>query len=452
MRVLLKYVNRLFNRRFFIKIIFAFFFIAVLAGASLAQDQIHQQLPQADTTSGWQLVFSNPRYFIVGLQYFPENTVYAVASNKSILILMRSYNGGISWDTLSTPIPTGDVTFTSVMTGYSSSDDPRMKFIWKTTDGGNSWQPHDRPSIASGRIAFADKDTGIVFGSGQMARTTNAGETWKEINWITDLVITDASFSNSKVGYAVGDAISVGSNPYAGWCQKTTDGGATWKFIYTGIPADINCCEVLDEKTVVVACNSYFVGRTTDGGNTWDSTRLVSRKTDFLGMSFANKAHGIIVGDDDNQGINPHGIIYVTTDTAKTWQKQYAPKEATFTSVLMIDDNIAIITGDGGKIYRTINGGNFSSVAQHTIDFHVQTFPNPNTGIVTIQYQLPSPQAVAFSFYNIQGVTVGDMNLGLQEIGTHQTIFDGSNLANGMYYFHLTTPQDSFTGSFTIQK
>src|SRR5579872_2332527 len=100
------------------------FLAAFLASSALAQDQTQQQTPpsvQTDTTSGWQLVFSNPKYFIHDLQYFPENTVYAVVDNSLglPLRLMRSFDGGVSWDTtLSTPIPTGVVYFTSPSTGY----------------------------------------------------------------------------------------------------------------------------------------------------------------------------------------------------------------------------------------------------------------------------------------------------------------------------------------------
>lgn len=434
------------------KTIIILVFLAFIASLCLAQDQIYQQFPQVDTTSGWTLVFSKPNYSIDRLQFFPENTVYAVASNKSFLILMRSSDRGISWDTLSTPIPTGYVFFTSATTGYSSSDDPLIKYVWKTTDGGSSWQQHDRNSIATGPLRFADNDTGIIMAPSTTARTTDGGGTWKEIHSIADIVKLDGAFVNSKVGYGVGEAVGIFPHSVAGWCQKTTDGGATWTFVYTGIPEDISCCKVLNEKTVIVACRRYFVGRTTDGGNTWDSTKLVSRSSEFNGMSFADKGHGIIVGDDDNTGINPHGIIYATSDTGKTWQKQYSPIESSFSSVVMIDDNIAIITGDSGRIYRTTNGGNFSSVNEHTIDFQVQTYPNPTTGNVTIQYTLPSTQSVSINFYTVQGTLGGAISSGIQNAGTQQATFDGSALPNGVYYFRLITPQDFYVGSFTIQK
>jgi hypothetical protein len=117
----------------------------------------------------------------------------------------------------------------------------------------------------------------------------------------------------------------------------------------------------------------------------------------------------------------------------------------------MPNDSIAFVYS-GGNIYRTVTGGNFSSVSQHTIDFQVQTFPNPSTGLITIQYQLPTAQLVSLNFYSVQGTTIGTIDSGIQNSGMHQVVFDGSALANGAYYFRLTTPQDFYAGSFTIQK
>src|SRR4051812_40729563 len=108
-----------------------FFLLAFCADISLAQvDTAKQQQPPppplSDSTSGWQLVFSNPDYTIVGLQFFPENTVYAIAYNGSERLLMRSFDMGNSWDTLPTPIPIGIGYFTSPQVGYATPSSPNV--------------------------------------------------------------------------------------------------------------------------------------------------------------------------------------------------------------------------------------------------------------------------------------------------------------------------------------
>ena len=432
------------------KTIIAFFLAVFFTSASFAQDSTQQQtqpITLADTTSGWQLIFSNPHYKIGHLRYFPPDTVYATASADGNLFLMRSFDKGLTWDTLPNPIPLGYLYFTSSMIGYSSG---ASSTVWKTTDGAKSWVAHDKNSVSGGPIVFANADTGIVFGSTSMARTTKAGETWIEINPALGANMEAGAFGSSLVGYGVGDTYSPTPDKLnIGSCQKTTDGGATWQPVYTGLAnVYLYCCTALNDQTLIVGGTLGAIGKTTDGGNTWDSIVTGDQNRLYRTISFADSLHGMIAGASSTSS----GIVLSTIDAGKTWTPQYLPNPPQFTSVTILNDSIALVCGSG-NIYRTTVGGNFSSVSQqHTIDFQVQTFPNPTSGSISIQYQLPSAQSVSFAFYNVQGMTVGNINAGMQDVGTHLVSFDGSSLSSGAYYFRLTTPVDFYTGSFTIQK
>lgn len=148
---------------------------------------------------------------------------------------------------------------------------------------------------------------------------------------------------------------------------------------------------------------------------------------------------------------NFYGILYETNDTGKTWRRQYFPNAPVFNSVLMINDSIVIISGDG-KIYRTTNGGNYSSVSSQTYDFRLSTYPNPSTGIINIQYQLSSTYPVSLTYYNALGDIIATVDQGIVSSGIHQTSYDGSNLTNGTYYFSLVAGSNHDTGSFIIAK
>ncbi|MDP4231697.1 MAG: T9SS type A sorting domain-containing protein, partial [Bacteroidota bacterium] len=420
---------------------------------SFAQNSISQHLPpavQTDTTNGWQLVFSNPKYQFEFLQFPSRDTGYAVASDLTKLILLRTTNQGIKWDSVSLP-PVGIFTFTTTQVGYSAVN---SNIVYKTIDGGRSWQAHDRNSVAYGPIAFVNADTGFVFGSCCMARTTDAGETWNEAFPPNDINKTDASFADSKVGYVVGESTGINDHPdwpFAGYCQKTTDGGTTWQQIYTGVSADIGCCEAIDENTIIVASSAMYVGRSTNGGMTWDTASIVNKKSGFFAMSFADKSHGVIVGNDDATGINPHGIIFATTDTGKSWQRQYLPNAPSLYGVSVLNDSVAVVCG-GGNIYRTSNGGNFSSVSHEEYDFKLHVFPNPARTSITFQYQLPNAESLSIRVYDEQGVSVGNLNVGIQSIGENQTVFDASALANGKYFAGLLAGKYQQVASFIIQK
>src|ERR1700747_2374191 len=100
----------------FLAFAFLAFFFASLA---LAQDTTSQKLnlPQTDTTSGWQLVFSNPKSQFEFLQFPSKDTGYAVGSDLTKLILFRSVDQGTTWDSIGIP-PVGKFTFISPSTGF----------------------------------------------------------------------------------------------------------------------------------------------------------------------------------------------------------------------------------------------------------------------------------------------------------------------------------------------
>ncbi|HYM20689.1 MAG TPA: YCF48-related protein [Candidatus Kapabacteria bacterium] len=418
------------------------FFLTLVSGATTVYSQ-------TDTTSGWQLVLSNPRYKFDYLKFFSLDTGYAIAENGTTRILLRTFDGGLTWDTLSTPIPSNPTVFVTPLVGFSESD--FANGVYKTIDGGMSWQPYDRNSDAYGPIAFANIDTGLVM-QGTVARTTNGGTNWYQSASIqTAAHIYAASFGDAVTCYAVGEPASYPPDPHlpgAGLCAKTTDAGASWTQVYTTIPYSLLCCAALGANTLIVGGAERSVGRTTNGGITWDTMYYGDQYSLYDAVSFANFLHGMMVG----AATPTSGIILATNDGGKTWQRQYIPNAPWLVGVQMLNDSVAVVCGSG-NIYRTTTGGNFSSVSQpQSPDFQAQVFPNPTPGLVNIQYQLPSATSVSFLYTDVQGNILNSTTPQLQDAGMHQIVFDGSMLANGAYYFQLTTPQGSYSGSFTIIK
>ncbi|MEP7235288.1 MAG: T9SS type A sorting domain-containing protein, partial [Ignavibacteriota bacterium] len=257
----------------------------------------------------------------------------------------------------------------------------------------------------------------------------------------------DASFANSKVGYAVGSTGSFQGHPEypaSGFCQKTTDGGTTWAQLYTGIPAYLHCCKTIDPAMLFVAGAEGFIGRTTNSGVTWD-TVIFGRPglPEFESMDFINAAHGMIVGTG--------GRVLVTIDSGKNWHQQLIQTTLWLQGIVMLDDSIALVCG-GGNIYRTTVGGNFSSVTNHNYNFQLQTFPNPTSSSLTVEYQLPSASTVSFKIYGLQGVLMNNIPIGVQNAGAHHNQIDMSTLPNGTYFLNLTTGPNTQTIPFIVQK
>ena len=66
-----------------------------------------------------------------------------------------------------------------------------------------------------------------------------------------------------------------------------------------------------------------------------------------------------------------------------------------------------------------------------------QNFPNPLNPSTTIKYELPSASQVTLTVFDIIGRQVSVLVNERREAGIHETKFDGSNLASGVYLYRL---------------
>jgi photosystem II stability/assembly factor-like uncharacterized protein len=117
--------------------------------------------------------------------------------------------------------------------------------VWKTTNGGNTWEPiFDAEPIASiGAIAVAPSDPQIIYvGTGEsdmrsdisygdgVYKSTDGGVTWRNIGLRDSQnigrILVDPHDPNTVLVAALGHAF--GPNPERG-VYRSTDGGATWK-------------------------------------------------------------------------------------------------------------------------------------------------------------------------------------------------------------------------------
>ncbi len=116
--------------------------------------------------------------------------------------------------------------------------------VWKSVDGGVSWDPifDDQPTQSIGSIAVAPSDTNVLYvGTGEanvrgnsgpgdgIYKSTDGGETWQHV-WtqVGQIGRIAVHPTNPDVAFAAVLGHAFGPNPERG-VYRTTDGGKTWQ-------------------------------------------------------------------------------------------------------------------------------------------------------------------------------------------------------------------------------
>lgn len=185
--------------------------------------------------------------------------------------------------------------------------------------------------------------------------------------------LLDVGFSGTT-GYAVGES---------GTMLKTSDGGATWTGLRTGVAGNLTGVQVLSPDVVVVGggCSALL---STNGGTSF--TRLYFTSTrcsqELAGFSFLTATQGYLALEN--------GTVVATTDGGSTWTPKTAipgaapgngtgfAADLTFTNPTT---GIALQAGtSGSKLYRTTDGGGSWTQVLAVQQISDVTFVDANNG------------------------------------------------------------------------
>jgi photosystem II stability/assembly factor-like uncharacterized protein len=225
--------------------------------------------------------------------------------------------------------------------------------VWKSTNGGNSWEPiFDGQPIASiGALAVAPSNPNIIYvGSGEadfradltygngIYRSTDGGQSWTVIGLRDSRhiarIIVDPRNPDVVLVAALGEAY--GPNPERG-VFRTADGGATWqKVLYKDEnigaidlaadpdnPQTIFAAMVHDQRppwsTYAPTTTSGAIYQSTDGGSTWKQITgggLPGGDWGRVGLGIARGTHGqrVYALIDTREG-----GLFRSDDAGKSW-------------------------------------------------------------------------------------------------------------------------------------
>jgi len=91
-------------------------------------------------------------------------------------------------------------------------------------------------------------------------------------------------------------------------------------------------------------------------------------------------------------------------------------------------------------------------IEQPSVFYLGQNYPNPFNPTTNIKYSIPADGNVTLKVYDILGKEVTTLVNEYQQAGTFDVVFNGSNLASGVYYYQLTSGELTSTKKLMLTK
>ena len=269
--------------------------------------------------------------------------------------IRHTADGGVTWETRLAPDAWNlrGVAFASDSCGWAITHSP---LVFRTTDGGLSWQSANLPVAASCEqktLAFIDDQTGWINGvvpgeAGFVCRTQDGGQTWSLLDstfsdpWTREMIFADADR-----GWLVAGDPDSGTH---GQITSTTDGGVHWTVcLITADFAGLGAAVTPAGHAVAVGTTGFLV-RPQDNECDWEAVTGNGPTVALSGIDFVSATHGWVVG--------ANGAVWRTTNGGLQWQPQNSGESTLLSAVDVLDGGqFGWIAGAGGLILRTTDGG-----------------------------------------------------------------------------------------------
>ncbi|MBI5727345.1 MAG: T9SS type A sorting domain-containing protein [Ignavibacteriales bacterium] len=346
--------------------------------------------------------------------------------------------------------------------------------IIKSIDRGTTW----RKIAVTGTynlqsVYFITSKHGVAAGiGGSVLETTNAGESWFQINHNSaDLV--KSCFVNGPtivLGMEKGGML-YSSNSGQTWIVKSTPQGRVYGFIYDGQSGNL------------YACCGNSVMKSEDFGNTWKNLTVsnfmwggcrasVLRSENrfiLIGLGGDLPSYPVLVynqsGDSvwksreliwhwdtvlvDVAPVSPNlyyflqnnGTIYRSADTGKTLVPEHISVNTKIKRIQFHDASLGYAVGESGNVFTRYETTVIEDREPNGSIRGMQLFnyPNPFNPDTRIKFFLPDAGNVQLALYNSLGQLAAVLENSYKNAGEHEMTFNGSGFPSGVYIVQLKT-------------
>jgi len=239
----------------------------------------------------------------------------------------RTVDGGSTWQAFAAPVRgVRCIAFATAANGWIGSVVDSIA-LWATSDSGATWWSVDLPAPKPrGLCGLSVVGTSVVYGCGAwygtptLVKSLDGGSSWKSIDLSSVATgLVDCHFFSPDSGFVVG---SVGTAWVTDWREVilfTADGGETWETRYTGKHLESWCWKISfpSRRVGYVSVESAnpqtptHCLKTEDGGRTWNEVRLSETGSFFMqGIGFVTEQQGWAGGTGALQWTSDGGLIW----------------------------------------------------------------------------------------------------------------------------------------------
>lgn len=303
--------------------------------------------------------------------------------------------------------------------------------VYRTLDGGASWDTSLALATDDIQIDPADPDIVYAAGSSGLFRTLDGGDSWSRIE--VDRAVSIAINPRND------STIYIGTASYG--IRKSTDFGLTWTPMNDGLPADLSgkfflALAVDPSHPDTLYCGgagSIGIYKSANGGLDWLPAN------DGLASLDVRK----IVVDPARPSIlyaqGGYGAVHRSIDGARSWELlNPALETGWFAHDIALDPlhpNVIYFCCDTG-LYRCESSWDPSTGAgaPPVAALDIASYPNPFSGSATVEYVLARGGAVRLAVYDVAGRRVAVLAEGPRAAGRHTASLEGRGLGPGVYF------------------